>query len=187
MTEARNRFFVITGGPGSGKSTLVAALGRAGYSVSPEAGRQIIQEQVAISGCALPWANKARFAEAMLARDIESYRAALGRSGDVFFDRGIPDVLGYATLVGLPLSSSMDDAAQRFRYHRRVFIAPFWPDIFTQDAERKQTPDEAERTFHMMERTYAACGYELEELPRASVDSRLNFVRERCRAWRNRS
>jgi predicted ATPase len=36
--------FVITGGPGSGKSTLIDALERAGFARSIEAGRAIIQD-----------------------------------------------------------------------------------------------------------------------------------------------
>ena len=49
-----NRFFVITGGPGSGKSTLIAALEAEGFPCSAEAGRAIIRQQAAISGRALP-------------------------------------------------------------------------------------------------------------------------------------
>ena len=49
MTKAET-FFVLTGGPGSGKSTLIQALDEAGYSTMGEAGRAIIQEQAAIGG-----------------------------------------------------------------------------------------------------------------------------------------
>jgi len=45
-----DRRFVITGGPGSGKSTLIDALAGHGIFSMPEAGRSIIQDQVAIGG-----------------------------------------------------------------------------------------------------------------------------------------
>ncbi|HTG25536.1 MAG TPA: AAA family ATPase, partial [Reyranella sp.] len=61
-------------------------------------------------------------------------------------------------------------------YNRRVFLAPFWPAIFRQDAERKQTADEARRTGEAMVSAYSSCGYELVPLPLVSVDERLRFV-----------
>ena len=53
MREDGQRFFVITGGPGSGKSALIEAIQRSGYVTSVEAGRGIIRDQVAIGGNAL--------------------------------------------------------------------------------------------------------------------------------------
>src|SRR3546814_16471825 len=41
-------FHVITGGPGSGKSTLIEALAVEGFDHMPKAGRAIIRDQVAI-------------------------------------------------------------------------------------------------------------------------------------------
>jgi predicted ATPase len=68
------------------------------------------------------------------------------------------------------------------RYNARVFIAPPWPEIFAQDAERKQTLDEAEQTYRALTATYADYGYALVELPRASVSERAAFVMEQVRA-----
>jgi predicted ATPase len=67
-------------------------------------------------------------------------------------------------------------AAERFRYNRRVFLAPPWPAIFGQDAERKQTPEEAERTYEAMVVAYSNCGYELVALPLVPVEERVRFV-----------
>ncbi|HHY48383.1 MAG TPA: AAA family ATPase, partial [Alphaproteobacteria bacterium] len=50
-----DNFVIITGGPGSGKTTLICALHRRGYGRTLEAGRFIIQQQVAIGGRALHW------------------------------------------------------------------------------------------------------------------------------------
>ena len=170
------RFHVITGGPGSGKSTLIEALGRRGFAHSIEAGRAIIQDQVAIDGPAQPGRDPLAFAELMLSWELRSYRAAAVQSGHVFFDRGVPDMVGYFRLLGRPAPSHVTRAAERFRYNRRVFLAPPWPAIFTQDAERKQTPEEAVRTCEAMVGAYSSCGYELVTLPLASVDERVRFV-----------
>ena len=95
VSDNTERFFVITGGPGSGKTTLIDALQQAGYARSIEAGRGVIQEQMAIGGRALPWSDRMAFAELMLVWEMRSYRMAQEWSGSVFFDRGLADVVGY--------------------------------------------------------------------------------------------
>ncbi|WP_246267566.1 AAA family ATPase [Nonomuraea typhae] len=170
------RFIVLTGGPGSGKSTLIDRLEAAGYAGSEEAGRAIIRDQSAIGGRALPWADKDLFAELMLAWELRSHRAAPAGDGPVFFDRGVVDVIGYLRLEGRPVPPHVHEAALRFRYHRRVFAAPPWPEIYRNDAERKQSPEEAERTYAAVTGAYADYGYELVTLPKASLEDRLAFL-----------
>ena len=181
MTDSAS-FFVITGGPGSGKSTLLAALAEDGLAVMPEAGRAIIKEQVGIGGRALPWADRALFAELMLAHDIRTYRSAEVRSGAVLFDRGIPDVAGYLRLSGLPVPLHVETAVRAFRYAPTVFVAPPWPEIFAPDTERKQSLEEAEATHRGMVDVYGGLGYELVTLPRVAVGERARFVRARIGA-----
>jgi predicted ATPase len=173
-----DRFVVITGGPGAGKTTLIEVLAAGGLCHMPEAGRAIIQDQVAIGGHALPWSDRGAFAELMLAWELRSHRAARELPGTVIFDRGVPDVIGYLLVNGLPVPAHMQRAAILFRYHPRVFIAPPWPEIFAHDAERKQTLAEAEATHRAMSEVYASLGYELMPLPRASASARAAFVRE---------
>jgi predicted ATPase len=178
MPGKSDRLFVVTGGPGSGKSTLIDALGRSGFAHSVEAGRGIIQDQVAIGGSAVPWGDRLAFAELMLAWEIRSYHTAEDQPGPVFFDRGVPDVVGYLRLSGLAVPRHMETAAETFRYNRRVFIAPPWPEIFGQDSERKQSFDEAVRTYAAMVATYRDFGYALVEIPPCTVEERVRFVIE---------
>ena len=49
-------FFIITGGPGVGKTTLLEVLAKQGFPYVPEVARKIIREQVSQNGDALPWA-----------------------------------------------------------------------------------------------------------------------------------
>ncbi|MBZ9819259.1 AAA family ATPase [Mesorhizobium sp. CA4] len=176
MQDDSDRFFVLTGGPGSGKTTLIEALRTEGFATAPEAGRGIIRDQMAIGGRALPWRDRAVFAELMLSWELRSWHAAHSETGPVFFDRGAPDTIGYLRLCGLPVPDHLTSAARKCRYARRVFVAPPWPEIFTQDEERKQTLDEAERTFRSVTGIYAELGYELVALPLAPVEERLRLV-----------
>jgi predicted ATPase len=176
ISSCEHRFFVLTGGPGSGKTTLLNALSNFGYQTAPEAGRAIIRHQQAIGGPALPWNNPALFAEMMLQWEMRSYEGALASTGRVFFDRAVPDVIGYLGLSGLAIPNHITAAAERFRYNRRAFILPPWPEIFTQDAERRQDLQTAICTYEAIVEAYAHCGYELLEIPRLPVKERARFL-----------
>jgi predicted ATPase len=175
-----DRFYVITGGPGSGKTSLLDALAARGYERSLEAGRALIQQQVAIGGRALPWADRVLFSELMLSWEIRSYQMAEKIPGLVFFDRGVPDIAGYLTLLKFHIPDHVRKASEIFRYNRRVFVAPPWPEIYTQDVERKQDFAEAVRTYQALCDTYLDQGYEIHELPRATVAERVRFVLAVC-------
>lgn len=71
-----DRFFVVTGGPGSGKTSLITELARRGFHTIPESGRVIIREEMQSGGDALPWADRIAYAERMLERDLRAHSAA---------------------------------------------------------------------------------------------------------------
>ncbi|WP_205513711.1 AAA family ATPase [Longitalea arenae] len=171
-----HNLYIVSGGPGSGKTSLLAALAKQGIACMPEAGRSIIQDQLAIGGSALPWSNPAAFADLMLCWDLRSYREAQLLQHPVLFDRGIPDVMGFLLLNKLPVPPHIENAAHTFRYNHRVFLAPPWPDIYTQDAERKQSPEEAMATFNTMQALYTKLNYETILLPLAPVADRVQFL-----------
>jgi predicted ATPase len=174
--DATDRLHVVTGGPGSGKSTLIAALAARGVATSAEVGRRIIREELASGGTALPWSDEQAFADRMIAGEIAAHAHALATGVPVVLDRGAPDVAGFLRVSGLPVPPVIDAAARAHRYNPRVFLAPFWAAIFCTDAERKQSPATAERTEAVMRATYADYGYTLVALPRATVAERVDFV-----------
>ncbi|WP_168201229.1 AAA family ATPase [Qingshengfaniella alkalisoli] len=89
-----DHFFVVTGGPGAGKTSLITELARRGFHSTHESGRAIIREEMASGGDALPWADRMACAERMLERDLRTHSAAQALSDPVIFDHGIPDMPG---------------------------------------------------------------------------------------------
>jgi len=89
MKEAK--LYVITGGPGVGKTTLLNTLKNKGFLVVPEDARRIIKGQMQINGEGLPWKNKTLYAELMFEASLNTYQRVVNEiyAQTVFFDRGI--------------------------------------------------------------------------------------------------
>jgi predicted ATPase len=171
-----DRFVVISGCSGGGKSTLLAELARRGYAVIEEPGRRIVQEELAGNGAALPWVDAAAFARRAIAVALADRAAAEQLSGWVFFDRGLIDAAAALQHVtGDPALERMRLRHQD-RYHRRVFLTPPWPEIYATDAERRHDLDAALAEYDRLLRVYPSLGYEVITLPKIGISERADFI-----------
>jgi predicted ATPase len=168
------RFVLITGCSGGGKSTLLAELRARGYPVVEEPGRRIVKQELESAGAALPWIDQAAFARRAIEMAIADRAAAQTHTGWVFFDRGLIDAASaLETLTGEPV---LGELAALHPYHRRVFMAPPWPEIYQTDAERRNGFEAGLAEYRRLRRALPALGYTVIPLPKVSVSARADFV-----------
>src|SRR5262245_44689332 len=161
------RFIVISGCSSGGKSTLVAELRRRGHAVVEEPGRRIVKEEMKCHGSALPWADEVAFARRAMALALSDFRSATALNGWVFFDRSWIDAA--SALEHLTGKQILMRLARVHRYHRRVFLAPPWPEIYVTDVERHHGPDVAAREYSRLVEAYSTLGYEFKARRKVGV------------------
>ncbi|WP_337187195.1 AAA family ATPase [Phenylobacterium sp.] len=167
-------FFILTGGPGVGKTALLAELARRGELTVAENARAVIADEMADEGEGMPWRDNRRFCDLTTARDIADFDRLSGETRRVFFDRGIIDMWG---ANGTPPSPALREAVRTRRYNETVFVLPPWREIYETDAERRQDWAEAEATFGRILAMLAETGYAPVVVPTGSVAARAEFVR----------
>lgn len=169
-----DRFVVLSGCSGGGKSTLIEALAARGYAVVREPGRRIVREEAERGGGALPWIDARAFAQRAVVMATEDWRTAANEtSGFTFFERSLIDA---ASALEDSSGETAEEAVNAHRYHRRVFLAPPWPEIFHGDPERRHGFDAAVAEYERLQRAYPAFGYETVVLPKAPVATRVEFI-----------
>jgi predicted ATPase len=168
------RFVVISGCSGGGKSTLLVELAHRGFAVVEEPGRRIVREERACGGVALPWVDGTAFARRAFAMALADRSAASQWSGWIFFDRGLIDAaVALQHLTGEPALYLIGNT---HRYHRRVFLTPPWPEIYANDSERRHGLDAAIAEYERLLRAYPSLGYEVIVMPKIGVSDRADFV-----------
>ena len=166
---------MISGCSGAGKSTLLEELGRRGYATVEEPGRRIVKEQLRSEGTVLPWTDGVAFARHCITLALSDRKAARRLPGKwIFFDRGLIDAsIALHHQTGEPALRAL---RRSHRYHRRVFLAPPWPEIYVTDSERRHGLDAGIAEYQRLIEAYPALGYEVTTLPKTGVSQRAEFV-----------
>ncbi len=171
--------YVLSGCSSGGKSTLLEELRRRGFAVFEEPGRQIVREEEATGGDALPWVNPEAFAAMAIEMSVAAFDRAASMTGPVFYDRSFLDAISYVAHIDGHLKDSHRQLVDERRYADLVFLTPPWPEIFEQDAERQASFDDAVAEYDRLLQSFAEFGYNAIVLPKASVKERTDFVLDR--------
>ena len=167
---------VIIGGPSSGKTTLIEKLKEKGYTCYPEVSREVIKEAQERGIEQLFLEQPLLFSELLLEGRIKQFQQAKKEETDiVFLDRGIPDVLAYMDYIGDSYPNSFDEACKLHTYSK-IFILPIWKEIYVSDKERYESYEQAILIQEHLTETYQKYGYELIEIPKDTVENRVQFL-----------
>lgn len=169
---------VIIGGPGTGKTTIIDGLISKGYCCYPEISREVTME-AKMQGIEQLFLEKPLlFSELLLEGRKKQYANALQEQTNiVFIDRGIPDVLAYMHYIGDSYPAFFDQAC-RDHIYTKIFILPPWEEIYESDDARYENFEQAKLIYAHLVETYEKYGYNLIEVPKGSVDERINYILE---------
>jgi len=174
FSDPRNHRFIITGGPGFGKSTLIDELEQKGFQVYKDVARKLIQ-----SGMEAPiWSEESRkgsfFRQIFKDRLTDYLDCVPPKIG--FFDRGLPDSIAFTRHMGLQPAESVLDAIRASPYNPNIFLTPVWPEIFTNDEIRKEDVKKAAILDAHIREVYGELGYRIIELPKSDLQTRVDFI-----------
>ena len=128
----KDNFVVITGGPGSGKSTILNALSKLGYKVIDETARIIIKER--LSKGLSPRPNPEEFAQQIFDIDFKNYISNIDTSQLLFFDRSFLDSAAMIFEANKIETIRVTEILNTYRFSKNAFIAPPWKEIYHNDS-----------------------------------------------------
>lgn len=168
-------WYVITGGPGSGKTTTVNILKDRGYKTTVEGARHYM-DTLRANGQDLASARKRQkeFQLEVLRLQIEQ-EESLDPNETVFLDRAIPDALAYYRFLYLPLDTTLTEALAKIHY-RKVFILENLPMI--NDYARTEGDAEQKRLHDLLNEVYHSLPFPVMHVPVMPAEERVDLILE---------
>ncbi len=172
MTIQKDNYYIVTGAPGTGKTTLLNELGTF-FKTIKEPARDVIDKQQVSNGPS--WNNdRAKFVDLLMEQSISDFIQA-PHNEVTFFDRGIPDCIAYA-LYGDVAMSSLLNTATNYRYNKKVFVLSPWKEIYVNDKERTMSYEETLLFHSQIVSVYTKLDYSIVVVPEGHVETRFDFI-----------
>lgn len=170
---SKNNWYVITGVPSSGKTTITKLLKKLGYEVLYEIARIYIDKELK-KGKTIKEIrkNEGKFQRKILDLKIQ-HESKLDPEKITFLDRAIPDSIAYYELVGLPKDKYLEKVAEKNSY-KKIFI--FEKLGFEKDYARTESEEEIEVLEKLLEKTYKNLSIPIVKVPKMPIEERLKFI-----------
>jgi predicted ATPase len=167
---------VITGGPGTGKSSIINELIKRNYPCLEEISRQVTLDARENGVEQLFLTNPLLFSELLLKGRKDQFDSAHSSNETLMFlDRGIPDIVAYMDYIGDTYPQPFIEACKDNNYDHIFILAP-WQEIFKSDSERYESFEQAIKIHDHLVSTYQRFGYNMVDVPFGSVEYRTDFI-----------
>jgi predicted ATPase len=170
----KNNWYVITGGPSTGKTTLLAEFEKMGYHTIPEAARTVIDDALS-RGIAV---EDLRKDEKWFQEEVTRLKQKIEQSHDpatlTFFDRGMQDTIAFLRHYNFDIEKWVQNLADTSRY-QKVFLLQALP-TYEEDYARVEDEDFRENIHGLLYDAYADSGMKPIIVQSGSVKDRAEFI-----------
>ena len=176
ISNSRRRqtnWYVITGGPSSGKTTTVNLLKERGYITTMEHARHYLDTQ-RLKGKTIEEVkkNQREFQLGVLEMQIEQENQ-ISPDVLVFLDRAIPDTLAYYRFLNLPEDEKLLKTLRTVSY-KKVFILDCLP--LMKDYARTEDAAAQEKIHALISEVYEAMDIPVIHVPVLPPEERVDFI-----------
>jgi predicted ATPase len=171
--KINNNWYVITGGPSTGKTTVINLLSERGYQTAIEHARHYIDTMKGEGNTVEEIrSNKRKFQIGVLDMQIEQ-EAVLSPGDIVFLDRAIPDAKAYYQFLGLEFDEILLNAMATVSY-KKVFILDRLPLV--KDYARIEDEAAQIKIHELIIGVYMSLGIPVVFVPVISPEERVDFI-----------
>jgi predicted ATPase len=183
--QSNQQRYILTGGPGAGKTSIINCLAQKGYFTVPEAATQIIEEDLN-KGIKQPWRAEdyhLRMYKLILRRQMEVQQST---APIAFFDRGHLDGLSYILLQKRTVYQGILDCIQaaidNHYFSNKVFFIDSLGFVVPGPA-RDEDLQESLQKARCLEKNYKSMGYEIVHIPPGPVEERAQMIIDCIIKW----
>lgn len=164
---------VITGGPCTGKTTVINLLSERGYKTTIEHARHYIDTQK-IQGKTFDEIieNKRVFQVGILKMQMEE-ESTLNVNDQIFLDRALPDAMAYYKFLNLEFDDVLIEQCNKYCY-KKVFILDRLPLV--NDYARREDEEEQIRIHHLIIETYQSFPCPIVFVPVLPPEERVDYI-----------
>ncbi len=173
MRKIKTNWHVITGGPSTGKTTVINLLTERGYKTTIEHARHYI-DTMKVGGRTVEEirANERKFQLGVLNMQIEQ-EAELSPDETVFLDRAIPDAMAYYQFLNLGYDKELLTAIEQVS-SAKIFILDRLPLV--KDYARTEDERGQKAIHNLIIDVYKSLGFPVIFVPVLEPDDRVDFI-----------
>ena len=162
----KNEKIIISGPPGSGKTTIINELKKMGHICFSEI--RPLNINLHITG------NKLLISKHIFKSRKEQFNTNCQKKA--FYDRSLIDVIAYMKFWNEKYPISWENDIHKYRYYHKVFYTNPWKEIYEQTNDRKETFEEAKKINKFLRKTYLNLNYKIIDIPQVSTSKRIKFI-----------
>jgi len=171
---------VLTGGPSSGKTSILKNLRKLGFFCFDEVARDLFLGDSVLNSFKK---NPILFSEKIITQRIDHYSVSENKISNTkrnlcFFDRGIHDSVAYLNYI--KIQNDYEKRLKQFNYSL-IFLLELNKNFFKKDINRSESFEQSISIHNEIEQIYKKFNFQIIKVPWMNIEERTNFILDKCK------